>query len=471
MPEVEEKKVEVSLPADLARRFAEAQNPQERNAVLAEFAGTRGAEKPTAEKAAAVMSDEQFRSLMDTIGTVSADQAKAAIKSVAAEAEKRYNLNPDQAEEVAEKSFLRAEDRHINERADWEVIARVFKGIYLARTGKPDLYRQSLEEENAHYQKRFGRQTRAMSNTTDSSGGYLSPQLFSDYLYENIQRTSLVRKYATMLPMNGYEVINIPTVSSGISAAQVSEATGSTGVQPTFSQKQLTTKKIMSKTKPISLELVEKANPAIVPLLLRWATVEIMKAEDSLVFGTTGNGIRAAAANLTSGSAAAGYDSYDFDDLIDMESQLNPEFLAGDDIQGSGLIGGAPQYWIAHAFMQAMKKKKETGTGAYMDEAKELRSLKQIFGYHAQRVLSLPTTAALASGGSGTKVAVFGNLGYVWCGYEPGLRVDLMTEGSIDDGGSLVSLADTGQVGVRVIEFFDNVVVDGNAFSIMAAAA
>ena len=81
-------------------------------------------------------------------------------------------------------------------------------------------------------------------------------------------------------------------------------------VQPTFSQKQLTTKKIMSKTKPISLELVEKANPAIVPLLLRWATVEIMKAEDSLVFGTTGNGIRASSTNLVAcGTAASGYDS------------------------------------------------------------------------------------------------------------------------------------------------------------------
>jgi hypothetical protein len=68
-------------------------------------------------------------------------------------------------------------------------------------------------------------------------------------------------------------------------------------------------------------------------------------------------------------------------------------------------------------------------------------------------------------------VAVFGNLAYVWCGYEPGFRIDLLTEGSIDDGGSLVSLADTGQVGVRVIEYFDEVVIDSSALSILALAA
>jgi HK97 family phage major capsid protein len=469
---METEKTQVELPPDLAKKYTEATTDQERNAVLFDFAKTQGAED-TRSREAAAMTTEQFRTFMETVGKVSADQAKAAIASVSGEVERKYNLDGDRAKEITETSYRTAEDRIQNEAEQHEIARRVFQGILRAKEGKPDLYKRAVEEEGAYYKKRYNRETRALSNATDSTGGYLSPQLFSDMLYENITRTSLVRRFATMIPMNGYEVINIPTVTTGISAAQVAEATGSTGVQPVFSQKQLTTKKIMSKTKPISLELVEKANPVIIPLLLRWATVEIMKAEDSLVFGTSGNGIRAAAANVTAGTntftaPTKAYDTFDFDDLIDMESALGAQYLIGDDIQGSGLIDGAPQYFLPHAFVQALKKKKEVGTGAYLDEAKELRSQKQIFGYGVQRTLSLPDGTALSTG---DKVGIFGNLKYVWCGYEPGLRIDILTEGSIDDGGSLVSLADTGQVGVRVIEFFDNVVIDANGLSILAIAA
>jgi hypothetical protein len=86
-----------------------------------------------------------------------------------------------------------------------------------------------------------------------------------------------------------------------------------------------------------------------------------------------------------------------------------------------------------------------------------------MFGWGTQRVLSLPDGSALSQN---DKVCVFGNLANVWVGLVPGFRVDLLTEGSIDDGGSLVSLADTGQVGIRVIEFFDSLVIDASAFSI-----
>src|SRR5207248_1314020 len=105
----------------------------------------------------------------------------------------------------------------------------------------------------------------------------------------------------------------------------------------------------------------------------------------------------------------------------------------------------------------------QDGISNYTPEAKELRSDSKIFGWGAQRVLSLPDGTALAQA---DKVAVFGNLAHVYAGIVPGFRIDILTEGSVDDGGSLVSLADTGQVAVRVIEYFDSVVVDANAFAI-----
>jgi HK97 family phage major capsid protein len=454
-------KVEIELPADLAKRYAEATTPEQRNTVLQEFAVRRGAEDIKSKEVAA-FTEEQFRAVLEKIGTASATEAKAAIAAVAAETERKYNLGEGEAKNKAERAYESVEQKHMNQRADWQNAAEVFRGIWLARQGKPDAYRAAIEKESEYFKRVYKRETRAMTLGTDSTGGYLAPQLFSDMLYENIARASLIRKYATMIPMNGNEVINFPVLTGSVSAATVAEGAVGTNSQPTFTQKQLTTKKIMSKTRPVSIEMIEKANPAIIPLLLQFAMVEIMKAEDSLVFGTTGNGIRASSTNEVTGfSAASGYSAVDFDYLIDMESALAAQYLAGDDIQGSGIIGGAPRYWLPHALVQQLKKKKD-GMNNYTDEARELRNSKQVFGYEAKRVLSLPDGTSIAAA---DKVAVFGNLAHVWCGYEPGFRVDVLDQATIDDNGTPVLLGDTAQAAIRVIEFFDSVVVDNSALS------
>ncbi len=76
-------------------------------------------------------------------------------------------------------------------------------------------------------------------------------------------------------------------------------------------------------------------------------------------------------------------------------------------------------------------------------------------------MLSLPDGSALSAN---DKVGIFGNLGHVWCGTEPGFRVDILDQATINDGSSDVSLGETAQASVRVIEFFDAVVVDPEGF-------
>src|SRR5207248_141485 len=117
---------------------------------------------------------------------------------------------------------------------------------------------------------------------------------------------------------------------------------------------------------------------------------------------------------------------------------------------------------MPHAMKQTLKGIKD-GINNYTAEARELRGEGKIFGWDAQRVLSLPDGTALVAA---DKVCVFGNLSHVWVGLVPGFRIDVLTEGSVDDGGSLVSLADTGQIAIRVIEYFDSVVIDASAFAI-----
>jgi HK97 family phage major capsid protein len=432
--------------------------------VLGEFALRQGASKVN-EQAAASFSKDQFDQLIRSMGESAAGAAKDAVAEMTSNLERKFDLNRDKAKEIAERSFVDTQDSLEHQRADFENAAQVFRGILLARQGKPDAYKRAVDEEATYYKRRFGRQTRAMGLGTDSTGGYLAPQLFSDKLYEAIARSSLIRKWATIIPMNGNEIINIPTMTSGLSAATTAEATAATSSQPVFSQKQLTTKKIVTKTRPVSSEMIEKANPAIIQLLLQHATIEILKAEDTNVFSTSGNGVRNTSTNLVDiGSVVASavdYSSIDFDDMISMESALAAQYLIGSDVQGSGIITGAPRYFIPHAMKQVLKGLKD-GTGRYLDETHDLRNNSQIFGWGVDRVLSLPDGTSLAQN---DKVAVFGNLAHVWCGVEPGYRVLIADQGVTDDSGD-VNLFDTDQVAIRVVEFFDSVVVDPSAFAI-----
>lgn len=462
-----EMKQEVSLPPEMAKRFAEAKTPAERADILREFANTIGAEKAQ-EDHAAVMSEDQFRTLIQKMGEMSADTAKAAIREITGDLKRDYHFGDDKAKEIAERSFDRAEQKLMNKRQDWQVAANVFRGMWLARQGKPDQYKRAIEEEADYFKRTYGRETRAMTLGSDSSGGYLAPEEFSNLLYENIQRSSIVRQFATMIPMNGNEVIHFPKMTASLSAAQVTEGSVGTNSQPTFDTITLNTKKIMTKTRPISIEMIEKANPAIIPLLLQFATIEIMKQEDALVFGTSGNGIRASSTNeVVSGSAGTGYSSISFDDMADLEGALDPQYTPDQDIQGSGIVSGIAQYWIPHKLKMNLIKIKD-GQGRYLDEARELRNSRQIFGYNARRVLSLPDGTSLAAN---DKVALFGDLSYVWCGVEPGYRITVLDQATIDDNGSDVKLGDTAQAAIRVIEFFDSVVVDNAAFSQLKLAA
>jgi HK97 family phage major capsid protein len=463
-------KKEITLPDDLQKRFNDAKDDTERSAVMAEFSQRLGAVNTTKQEVA-IMSDEQFRSFLDRVGQVSADQAKSAIAEVTEVTQRKYNLDGDEAKEIAEQSFDKIARQHQHMRADMEVAGKVLRGIYLARVGKPDAYQRAIDEEIAHYKKR-GREIRSMTLSTDSTGGYLAPTLFSDMLYDNLARTSLVMQQATIIPMNGNEVINIPVKTSTVSAHQITEMTSagsSTTSQPVFSQKQLGTKKLAAFVRPMSIEMIEKANPAIIPIILQDAIDQIKIKQDELVFGTSGNGIRANTTNdIVRGSAATGYPSLDYDDFIDLETELEPQYLNDKYITGSGMLGGVTRYYLPHALRQELKKKKETGTGAYLDEARELRNQGKIFGYEACTTLSLPNGSGLAAN---DKVAILGNLARVFVGIEPDFRILMNDTGSVDNGGSNVDLYQTSSVSMRVLQFFDSVVIDEESFSKIKLAA
>ena len=105
-----------------------------------------------------------------------------------------------------------------------------------------------------------------------------------------LNRYSYARKYATVLTMER-EILRLPTLTTTLSATVDSEAGTIASSQIVTGQFVLNTKKISVLTKPFSVELFETADPALVPLLIEFATREIAKREDALIFGTAAPGL------------------------------------------------------------------------------------------------------------------------------------------------------------------------------------
>lgn len=404
------------------------------------------------------LTDEQIRSIVDG----STDAAKRAAAEAAEAVEKRYDVTKSEARAIADQEVSKTITRQLHKHRDFEECAKVMRALTRVATGRANYGElETAYAAEADYLQKTGREARAMSLTTDTSGGYLGGELFETMLYENISRHSFARKYCTIITMTK-EILRIPKLTATLTAEQTAEASTITSSEPTFDQFVLNTKKINVLTKPFSVELFETADPALVPALIEWATREIKKKEDSLVFGTSSPGLLSHSTNkVTLGSGDTALDKVDFDDMVNMIYELDPHYIPDEDIQGSSLFSsGAARFWLPQALVKNLAKVK--GNDNYhWTNVQELKHNKNIHGYDVKRVPSISSSPS-----AGDNVAVFGDLGYMVCGVRPGFRIELQSQGTVDS----VNLNETNSYAVRVTEFFDNDSIDDEAFSILELA-
>jgi HK97 family phage major capsid protein len=404
------------------------------------------------------LTDDQIRML----ATGAADTAKEVAKDVASDVERRYHMGRGQAEELAHDTVGSEFVKQQHRQRDYEEAAKVIRAI--SRTAKGSAAPGELHaayDAEKEYIRSTGREVRAMSIGTDTSGGYLGGELFETMLYDNVSRYGYARKYATLLPMTK-EILRLPKLTATMTAEQTNEATAITESEPTFAQFTLNTKKLAVLTTPFSIELFETADPAIVPLLIEFATREITKKEDALVFGTGAPGILSHTTNnVTLGSGDTAITKVDFDDMIDLIYELDPHYLPDEDVQGSGLFSSQARFWVPQSLVQALSKVK--GNDNYhWSTVQELKHNKNIHGYEVKRVPGMTAAPAAAA-----RAACFGDLKKMVCGVRPGFRIELQSQGTVDS----VNLNETGSYAVRVIEFFDCDSIDDEAFSVLKLAA
>lgn len=333
------------------------------------------------------------------------------------------------------------------QQGSWDDVRRAFhqEAEFLGRDTQFTL----RENEEKHRTKQ------AMGVTTDSTGGYLSPEIFSTRVYEKLERYGLARQFATLVPMEG-EVMHIPTLDTDVVAYDTPEATAGTKSDAAFGRKTLQPRKQMVLAGPFSDELLINAEPGIIGILQESAGRALAKLEDNHVFiGASASFTGLLELTTVTKSLGTGVDitGITFDDVIDAVGQLEDRYVTEE----------ARFFWNK-AVTTALRKQKVTDSYAWGNVTNPREREMLGYGYsHVPDMTSSP--AALAAFG------VFGDLSNVWLGLRGGLRIDLLTEGTIDLAGTPVSLAETAQYALRVIEYFDSEVIDNNAFCVIKRGA
>lgn len=446
-------------------------DPQERAVKLAEFASQNVdgvAFDPNNHQARGAMmvnlnlTDEQLDKMLEH----SVRGASDAITAISNGAQLKYGMTSGDARRIGESIV----ETHIHKRArqtkENELSAKVFQQMLMASRGLNNTLSDEYKRE-AEYLGRDTYATRALTLGTDSSGGYLAPELWITQVYEALAKTGLARRLCTLVEMTT-ETLKLPKITGGLSAAIVGELSAATPQQGTFDQFTLTPKKLVVMTKAFSHELMVNANPAIIPILTHLATIAFGRKEDEMMFvgsDASVTGWLELTDNVTNlgGSSSSGSTAItdaDFDDMADMEDALDEQYMPDEDVSNSGGVAGEARYFANKKLYNVLQKLKGNDN-YYWGDVSQSRT-RQIWGHPAHRVPDMPSAPA-----AGAAFAAFGNPKYTYFGYRPGIYVDLLKEATVDS----VDMAASAGMALRLIEYVDTKVVDNDSVVVAKTAA
>lgn len=200
---------------------------------------------------------------------------------------------------------------------------------------------RDLEEKQqgaAEYVKLIGlghkgdTRTKALSAGVSTDGAELVPTYVSDKFITVAQQYGLARKYGNKWPMPGIDV-NVPTLGSVSAYRLGSDTSPITAVQPTTGAVALRAKTVAAVV-PVSKVLLQNATIQLVDALMFLAGKAVAKLEDTWAFLGLGSGegifqnTNVPVFTLSSGNTA--YSNLSAENLLDVENQLDENFVAED---------------------------------------------------------------------------------------------------------------------------------------------
>lgn len=461
----------VLTPEELAefQKSIEGLPPAEANLKLQAFAkdkmgeGGKVKEDPHQEKAVEQatfqLSDEQLDRVLEANET----NVKKAIEDVAARGDILGVKDGKSRAEQLVVSRIQRKEELIQEN---QLIANVFAEIAKASVNEPNKLDDTYKEEAEYLQMdtcATSDEKRAMTVGTDTSGGFLSPELWLTQVYESLAKTSLGRRFATMISMNT-ELLRLPKITTGLSANIVGELVAATPAQPVFAQFTLQPQKLVVLTKAFSHELMVNANPAIVPILVHLATIGFGRKEDEMVFVGSDASVTGLLENtnnvVTMSSGNTAITATDFDDMADLPNALDEQYMPDADVENSGGIAGTARNFANKKLYNVLQKLKGNDNYFWGDVASSRP--REIWGQPSHRVIDMPSAPA-----ANTAFASFVNLSFVYFGHRPQIFIDLLKEATIDS----VNLATSSGMALRMIEYVDTELIDDNAVANLKTAA
>lgn len=387
---------------------------------------------------------------------------KEAAKKATEEIQRKYNVPQGEAKKRAEETQERKMTKKQKREKEDKLVAECFSAMLGIKRGYNNFDRLAeAHKKEADYlghdtpfTASLGdeREKQAMSVTTDTTGGYFAPEIFSTQIYENLERYGLARRFARMIPMES-EVLKFPKLTADVTAAVIGEASQITASDITADQLTLQPLKLAVMAGPFSDELMINAEPSIVQILQQSGGRGLAKLEDNNVFiGTSGSytGLLESSTNrVTMGTGKTAYTDTTFDDLIDMINELDDRY-----------ISEAAAFYYPRKLTGVLRKIKNNSNYVWGEAADPDK--RTILGFPYRHVTDMSATESVS-----TSFAVFGDLDNVWVGTRGGIRVDLLTEGTVNS----VNLGETASLALRIIEYWDNEIVDTEAFSELRTAA
>lgn len=270
--------------------------------------------KTTEETTATGITEEQLRAMLEQAAEAGAAKA---MKAMAAEKDEEKDEAPDDEEKDGEpqddetKSADGRKAREVKSARRAEV-QRKYSDIYMNPGAQPReekstlpagigwvRYQKCMMRANKDYdhaahiaRKEYGdafleKQIKAMSVTSPTDGGYLVPEVYASELIPLLRDKAIVLKLgATTLPMD-YGNMNIPKMTSGVSASYVGELRKGKSSKAGFGNVRLSSKKLMCKVL-ISNDLIRSNAYGADQMILNDATTALALAMDKAAF--TGKG-------------------------------------------------------------------------------------------------------------------------------------------------------------------------------------
>lgn len=301
--------------------------------------------------------------------------------------------------------------------------------------------------------------TKALSEGTDSAGGYTVPTVLLNEISRLIPQVGKFRADATVLPVQTNK-LTIPTVGS-VTVTRTGEGVAKTASQPTFGKVDVVVKKIAAII-PLTDELIEDSPQTLLTLMGQLGAEAMAKYEDEWGFlgKAAGEGIFQNT-SVPVYTLATGKDTYAEMDVSDA--------LAAIGTVDEAVLPGA-KWYMSFSVLASLWGKKDSN-GQFLVSAPTEGRPATLFGFPIETVNVLPKTSDASQ--PGTKFMVFGNLKGAVIADRQQLTIDVSNEASITDtdGSTAVNLWQQDMTAIRLVKREDIVIPQPTSFVVVKTAA